>query len=83
MGKAAPVIDGLTGDQRVFLGWAQVWRGKSRQDALRRQVATDLHSPNEERVNGVVRNMDDWYAAYDVHETQKLYIAPAQRVHIW
>jgi len=82
-GRIAPVIDGLTGDQRVFLGWAQVWRGKSREDALRQQLVTDPHSPPEERVNAVVRNVDGWYAAFDVKPGDKLYVAPADRVRIW
>jgi putative endopeptidase len=82
-GRPAQVIDGYTGDQRVFLGWAQAWREKSREDALRQQITTDVHSPATARVNGVVRNMDDWYAAYNVKPDQALYIAPADRVHIW
>lgn len=82
-GKPAPVIDGLTGDQRVFLGWAQVWRGKSRPDALRQQLVTDPHSPPEARVNGVVRNVDAWYTAFNVKPGDKLYVAPADRVKIW
>ena len=82
-GRPAPVIDGLTGDQRVFLAWAQVWRGKSRDEALVQQLHTDPHSPNEARVNAVVRNVDAWYTAFDVKPTDKLYIAPEDRVHIW
>jgi len=82
-GKAAPVIDGLTGDQRVFLGWAQAWRGKVRDDAVRRQVVSDPHSPRQYRVNGPVRNIDAWYAAFGVTPGDKLYIAPDQRVRIW
>jgi putative endopeptidase len=82
-GKPAPVIDGLTGDQRVFLGWAQVWRAKQRDEALRQQLHTDPHSPSEARVNAVVRNVDAWYAAFDVQPGDKLYVAPADRVHIW
>jgi putative endopeptidase len=82
-GKPAPVIDGLTGDQRVFLGWAQVWRGKQRDEALRQQLHTDPHSPEEARVNAVVRNVDAWYTAFDVKPGDKLYVAPADRVHIW
>lgn len=82
-GRPAPVIDGLTGDQRVFLGWAQVWREKAREDALRQQLVTDPHSPPEERVNAVVRNVDGWYAAFDVKPGDKLYVAPADRVRIW
>jgi putative endopeptidase len=82
-GQPAPVIDGLTGDQRVFLGWAQDWRGKIREDAARRQVATDPHSPDMFRVNGVVHNVDGWYRAYDVQPGDKLYLAPDKRVRIW
>jgi putative endopeptidase len=82
-GQPAPVIDGLTGDQRVFLGWAQVWRSKIRDDALRQRMATDPHSPDMLRVDGVVRNVDGWYGAYDVKPGEKLYLAPDQRVKIW
>ncbi|MEO6338748.1 MAG: M13-type metalloendopeptidase [Caulobacteraceae bacterium] len=82
-GKPAPVIDGLTGDQRVFFGWAQVWREKRREDSLRQQVVVDPHSPAQFRVNGVVRNIDAWYAAFDVKPGDKLYVAPADRVRIW
>ena len=82
-GQPAPVIDGLTGDQRVFLGWAQVWRSKIRDDALRQRMATDPHSPDMLRVNGVVHNVDGWYGAYDVKPGDKLYLAPEQRVRIW
>ncbi len=82
-GQPAPVIDGLTGDQRVFLGWAQAWRSKFRDDALRRQIATDPHSPDMLRVNGVVHNVDAWYGAYVVKPGEKLYLAPDQRVKIW
>jgi putative endopeptidase len=82
-GKPAPVIDGLTGDQRVFLGWAQVWREKDREDALRQQIASDEHAPAEARVNAVVRNIDAWYAAWGAKPGDKLYLAPDQRVRIW
>ena len=82
-GKAAPVLDKLTGDQRVFLGWAQAWRGKLRDDAIRKQVVSDPHSPRQYRVNGPVRNIDDWYSAYDVKPENKLYVAPKDRVRIW
>jgi putative endopeptidase len=82
-GKPAPVIDGLTGDQRVFLGWAQAWRGKTRDDAIRRQVVSDPHSPRKFRVNGVVRNIDAWYSTFDVKPGEKLFVAPDQRVRIW
>ena len=82
-GKPAPVIDGLTGDQRVFLGWAQVWRSKIRDNALIQQIHTDPHSPSTARVNEVVRNVDAWYAAFDVKPGDRLYLSPEQRVHIW
>jgi putative endopeptidase len=82
-GKPAPVLDGLTGDQRVFLGWAQVWRGGIRPDALRRQLVSDVHSPELARVNGVVRNIDGWYAAWDIKPGDPLYLPPDQRVRIW
>jgi putative endopeptidase len=82
-GKPAPVIDGLTGDQRVFLGWAQVWRQKIREEALRQRLVTDPHSPALYRVDGTIRNIDGWYAAFDVKPGDKLYVAPEQRVKIW
>ncbi len=82
-GKEAPVLDGLTGDQRFFLSWAQVWRSKYRDEALREQVLSDPHSPARYRVNGVVRNVDAWYAAFGVTEADALYLKPAERVSIW
>ena len=82
-GQPAPVIDGLTGDQRVFLGWAQAWRGKVTDDFVRKQVVSDPHSPRQFRVNGVVRNIDAWYAAFGAKPGEKLYVAPKARVHIW
>ncbi|MEY2551470.1 MAG: putative endopeptidase [Verrucomicrobiota bacterium] len=82
-GKPAPVIDGLSGEQRVFLGWAQAWRGKLRDDAVRRQVVSDPHSPRQYRVNGVMRNIDAWYEAFKVKADEKLFIDPKGRVRIW
>jgi putative endopeptidase len=82
-GKPAPVIDGYSGDQRVFLGWAQAWRGKLRDDAVRRQVVSDPHSPRQFRVNGPVRDIDAWYEAFDVKAGDKLFVAPSDRVRIW
>jgi putative endopeptidase len=82
-GKPAPVIDGLTGEQRVFLGWAQAWRGKVTDAYVRKQVVSDPHSPRQFRVNGVVRNIDAWYASFGVKPGQKLYVAPKDRVRIW
>jgi putative endopeptidase len=81
--QKAPVIDGYTGDQRFFLGWAQVWRNISRDQALRNQVLTDPHSPAQYRVNGVVRNVDAWYNAFGVKEGDALYLSPEKRVKIW
>jgi putative endopeptidase len=82
-GQAAPVIDGLTGDQRVFMGWAQAWCGKVTDDYVRKQVVSDPHSPRVFRVNGVVRNIDAWYTVFGVGPGDKLYLAPGERVHIW
>jgi len=82
-GKPAPVIDGLTGDQRVFLGWAQVWREKIRDETLRQRLHTDPHSPAVYRVNGTIRNIAGWYDAFGVKPGDKLYVAPEDRVHIW
>jgi putative endopeptidase len=82
-GGQAPVIDGLTGDQRFFLSQAQVYQSLYRDALLRRLVVSNPHSPPHFRVNGVVRNMDAWYAAFDVQPTDRLYLAPAERVRIW
>src|SRR6516165_3877884 len=82
-GRPAPVIDGLTGDQRFFLAYAQVWRQKYRDGALRELVMSDEHSPSQFRVNGPLPNIDDWYAAFGVQPGDKLYLAPADRVRIW
>lgn len=82
-GKPAEVIAGLTGDQRFFFGWAQVWRSLYRDEALRNQVLSDPHSPAMYRVNGVVRNVDAWYAAFGIKEGDPLYLAPEKRVKIW
>ena len=81
-GKEAPVIDGYTGDQRFFLGWAQVWRRNYREANLRNRLITDPHSPSEQRV-WVVRNLDKWYEAFQPKAGQKLYLAPGERVRIW
>jgi putative endopeptidase len=81
-GAAPPVIDGTTGDQRFYLGWAQVWRRNYREENLRQRLMTDPHSPSEQRV-WVVRNFDKWYDAFNVQPGQKLYLAPEQRVRIW
>jgi len=79
----APVIDGMTGDQRFFLGWAQVWRNLYTEDALRAQLVQGPHSPPRYRINGVVRNLDAWYEAFGVTEEHELYLPPEQRVRIW
>ena len=82
-GREPPVIDGYTGEQRFFLGWAQVWRRKYRDDELERRLKIDPHSPSEYRTNGIVRNMPEWYAAFDVKEGDALYLEPGERVKIW
>jgi putative endopeptidase len=82
-GKPAPVIDGLTGDQRVFLGWAQVWRGKYREDRLKQQLVSDPHSPPKARVNEPMRNVDAWYDAFGVKPGEAMYKKPEDRVRIW
>lgn len=81
-GKAAPVIDGFTGDQRFYLGWAQVWRRNYREANLRNRLLTDPHSPSQQRA-WVVRNLDPWYGAYSPKPSDKLYLTPEQRVRIW
>ena len=82
-GEQPPIIDGLSGLQRVLFGWAQVWRTKSRDAEAIRRLATDPHSPPEFRCNGVVRNVDAFYQAFDVAQSDALYLDPAQRVRIW
>ena len=82
-GKAAPVIDGFTGDQRVFLGWAQAWAGKMTPEAIRNLTTSDPHSYRKYRVDGVVPNIDAWYAAFGVKPGDALYIPPDKRVRIW
>ncbi|WP_294235449.1 M13 family metallopeptidase [uncultured Sphingomonas sp.] len=81
-GKPAPVIDGFTGDQRFYLGWAQVWRRNYREANLRNRLLTDPHSPSQQRA-WVVRNLDPWYGAYNPKPTDRLYLTPQQRVRIW
>ena len=78
-----PVIDGYSGDQRFFIAYAQSWQGKAREGALRAQLLSNPHSPEEYRVNGIVRNVDAWYKAFDVKPGDKLYLPPEQRVHVW
>ncbi|MFN3516483.1 MAG: M13 family metallopeptidase [Novosphingobium sp.] len=82
-GKPDKVLDGLTGDQRFYLAWAQVWRTKMREAALRNQVNTGPHSPGMYRAFAPLRNIDGWYAAFNVQPGDKLYIAPEQRARIW
>ena len=81
-GKPAPVIDGLTGDQRFFIAFGQAWRGKIRDAALRQRLATDVHAPGDFRAE-TVRNLDQWYPAFKVKPGEKMYLAPNDRVKIW
>jgi predicted metalloendopeptidase len=82
-GRQAPVLDGLTGDQRFFIGWAQVWARKYREDELRKRLLTDPHSPGEYRANAIVANLPQFYAAFGVKPGDKMYRAPQDRVRIW
>lgn len=82
-GEEAPPIDGLTGVQRVFLGFAQIWRAKMRDEAMRQLIATNPHSPSQYRANGPVRNVPEWYEAFNVTPDNALYLPPEKRVKIW
>jgi putative endopeptidase len=82
-GKEAPVIGGLTGDQRFFMGWAQIWRTLYRDEALRQRLLTDSHSPGEYRTNAVLRNMPEFYAAFGVKPGDRMYLPPEQQVKVW
>ena len=82
-GQPAPVLDGLSGDQRVFLGWAQAWRGKVTDDFVRKQVVSDPHSPRRFRVLGPTRNIDAWYESFAVKPGDAMFVVPDQRVRIW
>ncbi|MBA3056165.1 MAG: M13 family metallopeptidase [Sphingomonadales bacterium] len=82
-GKPAPVIDGLTGDQRFFMAWAQVWRSKYREETARQLLLVDPHAPPQYRINGIVRNFTEWYRAFGVKPGDKLYLPPEQRIRIW
>lgn len=82
-GKEAPIIDGYTGEQRFFMGWAQVWRRKYRDDELRRRLLTDSHSPSQYRTNGIVSNMPEFVEAFDMQPGDGMYKAPEERVKIW
>ncbi|MFT6748203.1 MAG: putative endopeptidase [Flavobacterium sp.] len=82
-GKEAPVLDGYTGLQRVFIGWGQVWLENVREESLRSQIASDPHSPAKYRINGVVRNIPEFYEAFKIKPSDSLYLAPKDRVKIW
>jgi predicted metalloendopeptidase len=82
-GRPAPVLDGFTGDQRFFIGWAQVWRSKEREDALRQQVLTNEHSPSMVRANGPLGDVPEFYDAFGVGPGDRLFIPPDRRVTIW
>ena len=82
-GKRAPVIDGFTGDQRFYLGWVQVWRGKVREAEAIERVKTDPHSPPSIRGTVPVRNQPGFYQAFGVKPGDKMYLPPADRVTIW
>jgi len=82
-GKEAPVIDGITGDQRFFMAWAQVWATKWRDAALSAQIKNGPHSPGEYRANGIVRNFQPWYDAFEITPEDAMYLPPEKRVKIW
>jgi predicted metalloendopeptidase len=82
-GEEAPIIDGFTGDQRFFMSWAQVWRSLYREDALRNLILTNPHAPEMVRGQNPQRNIDAWYEAFDVGETDQMHLPPKQRVQIW
>lgn len=82
-GREPPLLDGYSGIQRYFLGFSQIWRVKIRDDALRRQLIVDPHSPGKYRANGTVRNMDAWYTAFNVKQDGALYLPSNQRIRIW
>jgi putative endopeptidase len=82
-GKKAPTLDGYSGDQRFFLAWAQGWRGKVRDEMMRMILVSDPHSPYRWRVDGTLRNIDEWYQAFGVKPGDRLYLAPKDRVRVW
>ncbi|MGJ8559336.1 MAG: M13 family metallopeptidase [Litorimonas sp.] len=82
-GQDAPIIDGFTGDQRFFMAWAQVWAIKWRDESLSQQIKNGPHSPGEFRANGIVRNIDAWYEAFDIDPDHAMYLAPEDRIKIW
>ncbi len=82
-GQPSPVIDGFSGEQRFFLGWAQIWRAKTRDEYTRQSLMTSAHAPTQFRTNGPVSNLDAFYDAFDVKSTDKLFRPPTERVRIW
>jgi predicted metalloendopeptidase len=82
-GKEAPVIDGFTGDQRFFLGYAQIWRSKIRSEAMKVRLATDPHSPGEFRCNQILKNLSEFHKAFGVKPGDELYMDAEQQVRIW
>jgi len=82
-GREAPVLDGLSGDERFFIGWAQVWRRKHRVDDLKNRLLVDPHSPAQYRANGTVRNVPAFFSAFQVKPGDKMYLPPNERVKIW
>src|SRR5687768_6379967 len=82
-GAAAPVVDGIPADQRFYMGWAQSWKAKERDESLRQQVLTNVHSPEMYRANGPIRNIEEFYTAFGVKEGDKLFLPPDRRVKIW
>ncbi len=82
-GRDAPVMDGFSGDQRFFIGWAQVWRRKYRDEELKKRLLTDPHSPSQYRCNGIVSNLDPFHAAFKIKPDSKMFIGPEKRVRIW
>jgi predicted metalloendopeptidase len=82
-GKPAPVVDGFTADQRIYIGWGQVWRSKMREAQTIVQIKSDPHSPAEFRIRGTLVNQPDFYPAFDIKPGDKMYVAPEQRVIIW
>jgi predicted metalloendopeptidase len=82
-GKKAPLIDGLSGEQRLYMGWAQVWRSKMRDEQQIAQIKADPHSPDPFRANGTLRNQPGFYEAFGVKQGDRMYLAPKERVIIW
>ena len=82
-GQPAPTIDGIPADQRFYMGWAQSWKAKEREESLRQQVLTNVHSPEMYRANGPIRNIPEFYAAFGVKEGDQLFLPVERRVKIW